>query len=94
MIKLDYSLSSRERVVIGDRHDSGTEFDPMRMLGSCRQEKLGRSDRFPAARVMLTAPEFVELESVEILGKLDITPDLKSGMLTNGVMGCQKYTES
>jgi hypothetical protein len=44
--------------------------------------------------VVLTAPELVEPELVDVLGKLDVAPDLERGVLADGVMRSEEDAEA
>jgi hypothetical protein len=59
VIELHHALGDIERMVIRQRYHPGREHDAPGALTGGGEEHLGRADHFPAAGVVLAAPEFV-----------------------------------
>ena len=72
MIELDDPVSDHQRIVIGQRDDTGAEADVLRALGGSGDEDFGRTDDFDAGGVMLAHPCFVKAEPVEILAQFEV----------------------
>src|SRR5205807_10596511 len=92
-VELHHALSDIERMVIGQRDDAGAELDPLRALTRRGQEHLGRADHFPAARMVLAAPELVVTELVQELDKVEIAAELKHRVLADRMMWGEKGAE-
>jgi len=87
VIKLYHALGDVKRMVIGQGHDPGGQLDARGPFTRRRQEHFGRGDHFPAAGMVLTAPEFVVSELVQVLHELEIAAELQHRVLTDGMMG-------
>ena len=90
MVELHDALCDVKWVVVRQRHHTGAEVDPMGAFTSSGQEHLGRRDDFPAGRVMLAAPEFVEPKLIELLDESEVAPVLQDRVFANGMMGRRK----
>jgi hypothetical protein len=94
MIELHDTLRDIERMVIGQRDHAGAELDVVGALTDGGQEQLGRSDYFPAGGMVLTAPEFVITELVELLGEIDIALELQGRIFADRMMRREKCAET
>ena len=81
-------------MVIGQRDDPGGELDALAAFAGRGQEHLGRADHFPAAGMMLAAPEFVVPERVEMLDEVEIAAELQHRMLTDRMVGGEERAEA
>ena len=93
VIELDDALGDIERMVIRQRDHAGAEADAVRALTRRGEEQLGRGDHFPAGRLVLAAPEFVESEFVQVLGEGEIASQLQHRMLADRVVWRQDGAE-
>jgi len=93
VVELHDSLGDVERVVIGQRYDTGPEPNGVRGLAGGGQEHLRRGDNLPPARVVLAAPELVVAEPVEVRRKVQIALELKCRILAERVVGGQECAE-
>jgi hypothetical protein len=87
VIQLYHALSDVERMVIGERDDAGGQLDARGPFARRGQEHFGRGDHFPAARMVLAAPEFVIPELIQVLHEVEIAAELQHRMLPDGMMG-------
>ena len=60
MIELNNPLGHIERMMVGQGHNTGTQFDTMATLARRSQKHLWRRNHFPAGRMMFAAPELVK----------------------------------
>ena len=93
VVELHDSLGHVERMVVGQRHHAGAELDRVGDLTGSRQEHLRRRDHLPSTRVMLTAPELVVAQVVEVRGKLEIALELQRRALAEGMVWCKERAE-
>ena len=94
MIELNDPLCRVERMMIRNRHNPSSEFYSLGALRRRCQEELGRGNRLPASRMVLADPEFVVVQLIQGLGKLEVALQLKSRMLADRVMRRQKSAEA
>ena len=94
VIELHHALGDIERMVIGQRHHSGREHDAPGALAGGGEEHLGRADHFPAAGVVLAAPEFVVAEFVQQLDEIEIAAELQHRVLADGMMRGEEGAEA
>ena len=93
LVELDDALGDHERMVIGDRGHPGAQLDAAGAHRRSSQEHLGRADRLPSGRVMLTAPELVVPQPVEVGDQVEIPLQLQRRALPRQMMRCQKRCE-
>ncbi len=86
MVELDHALRDVERMVIGQRHDAGGEFDAMRPFTRGGEEHFRRGDHFPAAGMVFTTPEFVVAELVQTFDQVEVATELQHRMFADGMM--------
>ena len=94
MVELHDALRDVEGVVVGQRNDASAQPDAPGALGRHRQEQLRRSDHLPAGGMMLTAPELIEAELVEMLGQPQIALKLQGRVFANRMMRGQERAET
>jgi hypothetical protein len=81
-------------MVIGQGDDPSRQLDAPGTLSCGSQEHLGRRNHFPAAGVVLAAPEFVVAQLVEELDKIEVAAELQHRMLADGMMRGEKGAET
>ena len=69
------------------------ELDAFRPLTRRGQKHFGRADHFPAARMVLAAPELVVAELVQQLDKVEIAAELQHRVLADRMMRSEKGAE-
>src|SRR5688572_27993508 len=74
-------------------HDAGAEADVVRVHAGGGEEHLGRGDHLPAGRVVLTAPELLEAEPVEVHREVEVALELQRRVLAGGVVRCEERAE-
>ena len=74
-------------MVIGQGHDPGGQLDARGPFTRRGQEHFGRGDHFPAAGMVLAAPEFVISELVQVLHEVEIAAELQHRVLADGMVG-------
>src|SRR6202000_630219 len=87
------ALRDIEGMMIGQRDYAGAELDALGALAGCGKEHFGRSDHLPAGGVMLTAPELVIAELVELLHEVEIAAELQGRMLADRMMRGEEGSE-
>src|SRR5260370_40577208 len=78
---------------MGQGDPPGGELDALRALARRGEEHFGRADHFPAARMVLAAPEFVIAETVELLDEVEIAAELQHRMLADRMVRGEKSAE-
>ena len=94
VVELHHALRDVERMVVGQRDDAGGQLDALGALARRGEEHLGRGDHFPAAGVMLAAPEFVVAELVQLLDEIEIAAELQHRMLADRMMRGEEGAET
>ena len=94
VVELHDALCDVEGVVVGQRNDARAQPDALGALGRHRQEQLRRSDHLPAGGMVLTAPELIEAELVEMLGQPQIALKLQGRVFANRMMRGQERAET
>src|SRR6202035_3379459 len=93
VVELYHALGDVEGMMIGQRHHAGAEHDALGALAGGGQKHLRRGDGFPAARMMLAAPELVIAERIELLDQIEIPAKLQHRMLADRVMRGEEGSE-
>ena len=70
VVELHHAVGQHERVVVGQRDDTGTEPDVAGALGRRGDEHLGAGDQLEPARMVLADPRLVVVQSVEVFEQL------------------------
>ena len=92
-VELDDALGDVERMVVRQADDAGTEADRARQLTGAGEEHLRRGDRLPARRVVLTAPELVVAETVEVRDELEVALQLQRRIVPGRVVRGEERSE-
>ncbi len=87
VVELHDALGDVERVVVRQAGHTGAELDAVGALRRAGQEHLGRGDRLPTGRVVLSAPELVEAEPVEVGGEVEVALELQRRVLADRMVG-------
>jgi hypothetical protein len=90
VIQLHHALSDVEWMVIGEGDDSGSQLDARGPFARRGQEHFGRGDHFPAAGMVLAAPEFVIPELVQVFDEVEIAAELQHRVLPDGMVGSEE----
>ena len=93
VIELHHALRDIERMVIRQRDDPGGELDALRPLPCRGQEHFRRGDHFPAAGMMLAAPEFVVAELVQPLDQVEVAAELQHRVFADRMVRREKGAE-
>src|SRR6202000_741974 len=93
VIELHHALGDVEGMMIGQRNHTGAEFDALGAFAGGGHEHLRRSDVFPAGRMMLTAPELVIAERIELFDEIEVAAELQHRMLADRVMRGEEGSE-
>jgi hypothetical protein len=94
VVELHHALGHVVRMVIGQGDHAGAELDALGALAGGGQEHLGRGDHLPARRMMLTAPEFVVAQLIEMLDELEVAAELQGGIFADRMMGREECAEA
>jgi len=65
----------------------------VRALPGSGEEQLGAGDHLPPGGVVLATPELVEAQPVDVLGKVEIAPELEHRVLSDGMMRGKEAAE-
>jgi hypothetical protein len=94
MVEVHHALRDMERMVIGNRDDTGAESDAVGPFRRRDQEHFRRADRFPTGGMMLAHPKLVVLQFVDPAREFEIALELQGGVLTNGMVRGEKDAEA
>jgi len=75
VVELHHAVGQHERVVVGQRDDTGAEPDVAGALGRCGDEHLRTGDQLEPARMVLADPRLVIVQPVEVLEQFEVALD-------------------
>ena len=81
VIELNGQVRHQERIMIGERNDTRAQSNSARAFCRSGKHNLRRSDDFSTTGMMLTNPDLIETEAVEVINKLKLTANLQVRIL-------------
>src|SRR5580693_1732520 len=93
MVQQHPAVGNHQRMVVGQRHNTGTQPNVLGSFGRGGDEHLRTGDQLVAAGVMFTEPGFVETQPIQCDHSLHVVFECRRGGLAGRVKRCDEDTE-